>query len=294
MYFCTGKREAFNDTVLHQETDEYFDYDLEDKRDRRAIDEEDDEDFLQELNLLTRHMRDEYAQTRYESNNGRISQYSKKRVDLLLLSSYCYFRSFAHDNSTRIDDDDEEDSLVVDYLGQQVSDYSLDDFDLTLDKVIKGRLNVDDVIKRHRRVRRSVTKKDTIEHVTKIMESIEEELDDLKVTAAKTPSDRPWRSLCASPNKNVQFRRQQTQARHSSEVAKTPKCLVLPEGGVNCTDAVYHDPNEWRISRREIEKEIRKMREQLESLKVSLAKIISYSHFQSHRTKTAAARTPEP
>lgn len=61
------------------------------------------------------------------------------------------------------------------------SEYSIDDFDPSLDKVVKGRLNVEDVVRRHRRIRRSVTKKDTVEHVTKIMESIEEELDDLKV-----------------------------------------------------------------------------------------------------------------
>lgn len=91
---------------------------------------------------------------------------------------------FRNDSKTRIKDaDDNEinelDKYIVDYLDYS---YSTNDFDPTLDKIIKGRLNVDDVIKRHRRVRRSVTKKDTIEHVTKIMESIEEELDDLKVT----------------------------------------------------------------------------------------------------------------
>ena len=62
-----------------------------------------------------------------------------------------------------------------------ISKYTVDDFDPTLDKVINGRLDVDDVISRYRRIRRSIAKKDTIEHVTKIMESIEEELDDLKV-----------------------------------------------------------------------------------------------------------------
>lgn len=91
---------------------------------------------------------------------------------------------FRNDSKTRIEDanDDEPNELdkyIVDYLDYN---YSINDFDPTLDKIIKGRLNVDDVLKRHRRVRRSVTKKDTIEHVTKIMESIEEELDDLKVT----------------------------------------------------------------------------------------------------------------
>lgn len=90
---------------------------------------------------------------------------------------------FRNNNGIRLMDvrDDEsngQDKPAVDYLDYG---YTMNDFDLTLDKVIKGRLNVDDVIKRHRRVRRSVMKKDSIEHVTKIMESIEEELDDLKV-----------------------------------------------------------------------------------------------------------------
>lgn len=79
-------------------------------------------------------------------------------------------------------ENNEQDKPAVDYLDYG---YTMNDFDLTLDKVIKGRLNVDDVVKRHRRVRRSVTKKDPIEHVTKIMESIEEELDDLKVRFGK-------------------------------------------------------------------------------------------------------------
>lgn len=82
----------------------------------------------------------------------------------------------------RIENSDETDELnkyIVDYLDYG---YSINDFDPTLDKIVNGRLNLNDVIKRHRRIRRNVMKKDTIEHVTKIMESIEEELDDLKVT----------------------------------------------------------------------------------------------------------------
>jgi len=92
---------------------------------------------------------------------------------------------FRNGSNTRIENTDETDELdkyIVDYLDYG---YSINDFDSTLDKIVNGRLNVDDVIKRHRRVRRSVTKKDTIEHVTKIMESIEEELDDLKVMLDK-------------------------------------------------------------------------------------------------------------
>jgi len=90
-----------------------------------------------------------------------------------------YFRT---GNNMRIENSDETDELnkyIVDYLDYG---YSINDFDPTLDKIVNGRLNLNDVIKRHRRVRRNVMKKDTIEHVTKIMESIEEELDDLKVT----------------------------------------------------------------------------------------------------------------
>lgn len=53
----------------------------------------------------------------------------------------------------------------------------------------------------------------------------------------------------------------------------SPKCLVLPEGGVNCSQSIYQDPNEWRISRREIEQQIREMRMQLETLKVNCINI---------------------
>lgn len=38
---------------------------------------------------------------------------------------------------------------------------------------------------------------------------------------------------------------------------------------MNCSETVYQDPNEWRISRREIEQQIREMRMQLETLRVS-------------------------
>lgn len=63
-----GKRETSNDTILRQKIDEDFDDDLnleEDERDRRAIDEEDDEDFLQELDLLAREMERERENTWY-------------------------------------------------------------------------------------------------------------------------------------------------------------------------------------------------------------------------------------
>ncbi|XP_012056992.1 PREDICTED: extracellular sulfatase SULF-1 homolog [Atta cephalotes] len=205
-----GKRDIISAEKNNEESDN--DIDLDD-RDRRAIDEEDDDDMMQEIDMLAREVNEEY-----KKNFNRTG--SNMRIE----------------NS---DETDELNKYIVDYLDYG---YSINDFDPSLDKIVNGRLNLNDVIKRHRRVRRNVMKKDTIEHVTKIMESIEEELDDLK----------------------------QTQVRHlSSEVGKSlsPKCLVLPEGGVNCTEAIYQDPNEWRISRREIEHQIREMRMQLETLK---------------------------
>ncbi|CAK9802273.1 Extracellular sulfatase SULF-1 homolog [Anthophora quadrimaculata] len=208
-YFARrGKRDVLD--VINN--DSYRDCNVNDEfyndgnRDRRAIDEEDDEDFFQELDRLEDDVRREYSS---------------------LISRVRY------DNRTS-----ENGILEFDNLNE--SEYSIEDFDPSLDKVVKGRLNVEDVVRRHRRVRRSVAKKDTVEHVTKIMESIEEELDDLKAT----------------------------QARNSESRKTLPaKCSVLPQGGVNCSETVYQDPNEWRISRREIEQQIRKMRTQLETLK---------------------------
>ncbi|PBC31383.1 Extracellular sulfatase SULF-1 [Apis cerana cerana] len=178
-----------------QDTDENDDEYNDGERDRRAIDEEDDEDFFQELDSLADDVRKEYTS--------------------------------------------EDEKLEFDNLNE--SEYSIDDFDPSLDKVVKGRLNVEDVVRRHRRIRRSVTKKDTVEHVTKIMESIEEELDDLKATQERQSEPR--------------------------RAGFPPKCSVLPQGGVNCSETVYQDPNEWRNSRREIEQQIREMRMQLETLK---------------------------
>lgn len=143
----------------------------------------------------------------------------------------------------------------------------MNDFDpTTLNAVVKGRLNVDDVIKRYQRVRRSVTKRDTVEHVTKIMENIEEELDGLKVT--RTIRDNS--SCTTDENERFPFVQQETENRRSeNERSPSSKCLVSPEGDVNCTEAVYQDPTEWRTSRRQIEQQIREMRMQLETLKVN-------------------------
>ncbi|XP_023246948.1 extracellular sulfatase SULF-1 homolog [Copidosoma floridanum] len=128
---------------------------------------------------------------------------------------------------------------------EETSHYVSDDFDPeTLEGLIGSPLNVDDVMARHRRIRRSTTtKNDSIEDVTKIMKSIEEELDDLKAKHS-------------NPDKHF-----------------TPKCSVMPRGNVNCSQSVYKDPTEWRISRKEIEQQIRSMRMQLETLKVSTSTI---------------------
>ncbi|KAL7306483.1 hypothetical protein TKK_0001182 [Trichogramma kaykai] len=120
----------------------------------------------------------------------------------------------------------------------ETSQYTSKDFEMqTFDNPDDVHLDVEDIISRHQRVRRSTLKGDSIEHVTKIMESIEEELDDLKAKHS-------------NPDKQFQ-----------------PKCSKLPRGDVNCSQSVYKDPTEWRLSRKEIEQQIRSMRNHLETLK---------------------------
>ncbi|XP_012148899.1 extracellular sulfatase Sulf1 isoform X4 [Megachile rotundata] len=238
-YFARrGKRDAPDEAAAVDEDasrdTEQLDDDYNDgDRDRRAIDEEDDEEFFQELIKLADGVKREYN-----------SLFSRNNF-----------------NNQTLDDN----TLEFDNLNE--SEYSIDDFDPSLDKVVKGRLNVEDVVKRHRRIRRSTTKKDTVEHVTKIMESIEEELDDLKAT----------------------------QIRHS-ETRKTlpPKCSVLPQGGVNCSETVYQDPNEWRISRREIEQQIREMRMQLETLKDIRRHLMTKRPHVNRETEEGPRNTQEP
>ncbi|KAG8034769.1 hypothetical protein G9C98_007845 [Cotesia typhae] len=202
----------------------YCGEDLEDDlRDRRAIDEEDDEKFIEELEIL----REELS---HERNKRDVNENTINFMGDRLIG----YSKYLVNNSVKENDYNDDDN-------KDETDYNVNDFDFTsLNKVVKKFINVDDILKRHRRVRRSVTKKDTIEHVTKIMESIEEELDDLKES--------------------------QVRQSNGSEVI-SPKCLVLPKGGVNCTTSVYQDPNEWKQSRRAIEKQIKEMRIQLESLK---------------------------
>ncbi|KAL0104074.1 hypothetical protein PUN28_017043 [Cardiocondyla obscurior] len=215
-YFKRGKREILNDVASTEKSEEINVNNVDwDNRDKRVIDKQDGDIPSMDSDMPNWKVTEKYGKNLERNGN-------KTNIE-----------------NANVIGTDESDQYLVDYSDYG---YSINDFDPILDKIVKGRLNMDDVIKRHRRVRRNVMKKDTIEHVTKIMESLEEELDDLK----------------------------QTQVRHlSSEMGKSlsPKCLVLPEGGVNCTQAIYQDPNEWRISRREIEQQIRKMRAQLETLK---------------------------
>ncbi|XP_063977121.1 extracellular sulfatase SULF-1 homolog isoform X1 [Diachasmimorpha longicaudata] len=196
-FFKRGKRSA------DSEDDEF----IEDTRDRRAIDEEDDDQFKQELQFLSDDFQHEWT------------HYLVKDQKPIKSSMW---------------DDNYDNKEDFDVLG-----YNVNDFDLTLKDAVKGPLNIDDLMKRHRRTRRNVMKKDTIEHVTKIMESIEEELDGLK----------------------------ESQARQTNTSKLLPKCLISASGGVNCTQSIYQNPTEWKISRREIEQQIKDMRVQLESLK---------------------------
>ncbi|XP_023289788.1 extracellular sulfatase SULF-1 homolog isoform X2 [Orussus abietinus] len=243
-----GKRDIADEERIREAVREDFGRevdsmdDLDDLRDRRAIDEEDDEEFSQKFDRNYGEEGDNFG-----DNYGQVFEENLPRLvvdeeDIRYVRNFINRKYLERTNQTRLAgfDDVDREGLFKE-IPEEVQQYSSQKFDPDLDKVVRGRLNVDDVIRRHRRIRRSVVKKDTIEHVTKIMESIEEELDDLK----------------------------QTQARHSTNAGKSlsPKCLVLPKGGVNCSQLVYKDPNEWRISRREIEQQIREMRMQLETLK---------------------------
>ncbi|XP_044730314.1 extracellular sulfatase SULF-1 homolog isoform X2 [Chrysoperla carnea] len=46
-----------------------------------------------------------------------------------------------------------------------------------------------------------------------------------------------------------------------------PSCMVLPNGNVNCSNVIYHDPKTWRRSRNSIDAQIHKLRMQLDDLK---------------------------
>ena len=141
--------------------------DPDDSQDRRAIDEEDDEDFKDEI----------YHFSKKDTNLDEIFHYEQSLHDLNSELNSIDKKSAYLVPTSKIEMEGEPE----DNYWEEISKYTSDDFEPILDKEINGRLDVDDVISRHRRVRRSTAKKDTIEHVTKIMESIEEELDDLKV-----------------------------------------------------------------------------------------------------------------
>lgn len=70
-WFDVGKREVSNDIILTEESSEGSDDDIDlDDRDRRAIDEEDDDNMMQELDTLAWEVNEEYKRNleRYESN----------------------------------------------------------------------------------------------------------------------------------------------------------------------------------------------------------------------------------
>lgn len=60
-----------NYTVLMDSKEPNDDFNMQDERDRRAIDEEDDEDFLQELYMLAQEVRREHGNVRFRYENDR-------------------------------------------------------------------------------------------------------------------------------------------------------------------------------------------------------------------------------
>ncbi|XP_044020586.1 extracellular sulfatase SULF-1 homolog isoform X2 [Aphidius gifuensis] len=131
---------------------------------------------------------------------------------------------------------------TVDDKKIEENDYYYNDDDVVDDENIyenNENLNVDDVVKRYQRIRRDTMKKNPIDHVDKIMESIEDDLHKLNLH---------------NNDNNTVFNN------------NIPKCAI-DNGLINCSQSVYHDPNEWRNSRRQIDKQIKDMRLQLESLK---------------------------
>lgn len=81
-----------DNTVTIEESNEEFDddFDLEDKRDRRAIDEEDDEDFLQELDELTREMRKDRENVRHRCVIINLARCSRKLFIVRYIDEYAF------------------------------------------------------------------------------------------------------------------------------------------------------------------------------------------------------------
>nr|CAD7456433.1 unnamed protein product [Timema tahoe] len=97
----------------------------------------------------------------------------------------------------------------------------------------------------HRRGLRE--KRDTLEHVSSIMENLQEEIYGLEETQSEN-----------TRHSN------RTEEEETNEIPGG--CMVYP-GGVNCSNVVYEDPRVWRSSRNNVEEQIRKLRMQLDTLK---------------------------
>lgn len=268
-----GKREAVEEELIRDGVRREFedeigdlDDDLDDLRDRRGIDEEDDDSFYPDLMLFETELPEDsnvIPKNRYHRSlnsfdleNNAIIRTSSDSVDSfddvmnlepigakVVYSEKNYVYNKFKNHTKPLAEPSRLKRSLDSYFEDSDDDFDLENFDTDLDQLIEGKLNIDDLVRRQNIIRskRSVKKKDTIEHVDEIMESIEDELDDLKQSQIHES---------ANPDK-----------------VSVPKCLVSPEGGVNCSQLVYQDPTEWRMSRRQIEKQIRSMRLQLETLK---------------------------
>nr|CAD7398329.1 unnamed protein product [Timema cristinae] len=126
---------------------------------------------------------------------------------------------------------------------------------LNLDTVLRAKKTTlepavyEELLVKYEEHRRGLRKKrDTLEHVSSIMENLQEEIYGLEET------------------------QESENARHSNrteeeETNEIPGgCMVYP-GGVNCSNVVYEDPRVWRSSRNNVEEQIRKLRMQLDTLK---------------------------
>lgn len=48
--------------------------------------------------------------------------------------------------------------------------------------------------------------------------------------------------------------------------------------GISCSDAIYNSPESWRATQQRLEQEIRKLKAQLDKLKVTAATYNTYTH----------------
>lgn len=126
--------------------------------------------------------------------------------------------------------------LVYRRIAEPVSRFKRDIGADNENHVDKYLLNFPHVLDLHPR-----SKRDTFDHVTSIMKGIQEEIFDLETSDEKLDN--------------------------STSLSREAKCNVASNGTVNCTDLIYEDPKAWKDSRLKIEKQIRKLREQLLELK---------------------------